>query len=95
MTRKRVMEIDKPKEVQNYIVLDRIQLQKFFPQPLRDYTFRAISSGRLNINCAPLGDVKKLFGLDENQAIKFAEKRKSTGGFVRMAELLFKVRPDQ
>ena len=80
MTRKRAMEIDKPKEVQNYIVLDRIQLQKFFPQPLRDYTFRAISSGRLNINCAPLDDVKKLFGLDENQAIKFAEKRKSTGG---------------
>ena len=95
MTRKRTMEADKPPEVQNYIVLDRRQLQRFFPQPLRDYTFRSISSGRLNINCAPLDDVKKLFGLDEHQAKAFAEKRKSTGGFVRTAELPFKVGPDQ
>ena len=95
MTRKRAMEADKPKGVQNYIVLDRIQLQRFFPQPFRDYTFRSISSGRLNINCAPLDDVKKLFGLDESQAKEFAEKRKSTGGFVRTAELPFKVGPDQ
>ncbi|RFU32826.1 hypothetical protein B7463_g3515, partial [Scytalidium lignicola] len=35
-TRKRAREDDKPKEVQNHIVLDRIQLQRFFPQPLRD-----------------------------------------------------------
>ena len=95
MTRKRAMEADKPKEVQNYIVLDRIHLQRFFPQPLRDYTFRSISSGRLNINCAPLDAVKKLFGLSERQAKAFAEKRKSTGGFASTAELPFKVGPDQ
>jgi hypothetical protein len=95
ITRKRAMEADKPKEVQNYIVLDRIHLQRFFPQPLRDYTFRSISSGRLNINCAPLDDVKKLFGLNERQAKGFAEKRKSTGGFASTAELPFKVGPDQ
>jgi hypothetical protein len=95
MTRKRAMEADKPKEVHTYIVLDRIHLQRFFPQPLRDYTFRSISSGRLNINCAPLDDVKKLFGLNERQAKAFAEKRKSTGGFASTAELPFKVGPDQ
>jgi hypothetical protein len=37
----RPYKTDKPKEVQNYIVLDRIQLQKFFPQPLRSHAFRA------------------------------------------------------
>jgi len=94
-TRKRAMEADKPKEVQNYIVLNRTQLRRFIPQPLRDYTLRVISSGRLNINCAQLDDIKKLFGLNESQAKKFAGKRKSTGGFVSTAELPFKLRPDQ
>jgi hypothetical protein len=95
MTRKRTMEADKPKEAQNYIILDRIQLQRFFPMPLRDYTFRVMSSGRLNINCAPLDDVTKLFELTEDQTKKFAEKRKSTGGFTRTDELPFKVKPNQ
>jgi len=95
MTRKRTMEADKPEEAQNYIILDRIQLRKFFPMPLRDYTFRVMSSGRLNINCAPLDDVIKLFELTEGQAEKFAEKRKSTGGFTRTDELPFKVKPNQ
>jgi hypothetical protein len=95
MTRKRPMEADKPKEAQNYIILDRIQLQRFFPIPLRDYTFRAMSSGRLNINCAPLDDVTKLFELTEGQAKTFVEKRQSTGGFTRTDELPFKVKPNQ
>ena len=95
ITRKRTMEADKPEEAQNYIILDRRQLQKFFPIPLRDYTFRVMSSGRLNINCAPLDDVIKLFELTAGQAKKFAEKRKSTGGFTRTDELPFKVKPNQ
>jgi len=33
------MEIDEPNEFRNYIVLDREQLQKFFPRPFRDYAF--------------------------------------------------------
>ena len=101
MTRKRTKEADEPMDDEskdderNYIILDRRALRKFFPQPLRDYTFRVMSSGRININCAPLDDIKKVFGLNEMQAQKFAEKRKSAGGFLKTAELPFKVRADQ
>jgi hypothetical protein len=83
-----------PDEFKTYIVLGHEQLQKFFPQPLRDYTFRVMSSGRLNINCAALGDVKKLLKLTKGQAKKFAEER-IRGGFKSKDDLPFEVNPDQ
>ena len=95
MTRKRAREIDEPKDDKKYIILDRTLLQRFIPQPLRDYTFRTISSGRLNINCAPIDDVKEVFGLTESQATEFVGKRKSSGGFTKTADLPFNVKPDK
>jgi hypothetical protein len=88
------MEIDEPNEFRNYIVLDREQLQKFFPRPLRDYTFRAMCS-RLNINCAPMNDVVKLLKLDNNQAAEFAETRVNMGGFASEDDLPFEIEQDQ
>ena len=90
----RSIEIYRPDEFKTYIVLGHEQLQKFFPQPLRDYTFRVMSSGRLNINCAPLGDVKKLLKLTKSQAKKFAKER-IRGGFKSKDDLPFEVNPDQ
>ena len=87
------METDASNELQNYIVLDREKLQKFFPQPLRDYTFRGIC-GRLNINCAPVGDATRLLGLDEIQEKEFAEERLK-GGFASKDDLPFEVEHDQ
>jgi hypothetical protein len=81
-------------EVKTYIVLGREQLQKFFPQPLRDYTFRVMSSG-LNINCAPLGDVRKLLKLTKSQAKEFAEARRVSGGFKSKDDLPFEINLDQ
>ena len=82
------MEIDEPNEFRNYIV------QKFFPRPLRDYTFRAMC-GRLNVNCAPMNDVVKLLKLDNNQAAEFAETRLNTGGFASEDDLPFEIEQDQ
>jgi hypothetical protein len=90
----RSIGIYRPDELKTYIVLGHEQLQKFFPQPLRDYTFRVMSSGRLNINCAPLGDVKKLLKLTKSQAKKFAKER-IRGGFKSKDDLPFEVNPDQ
>jgi hypothetical protein len=85
----------RPDEFKTHIVLGHEQLQKFFPQPLRDYTFRVMSSGRLNINCAPLGDVKKLLKLTKDQAKKFGKERMVRGGFKSKDDLPFEVNPDQ
>jgi hypothetical protein len=88
------MEVDEPNKVQNYIVLDREQLQKFFPRPLRDYTFRTIC-GRLNINCADANDIQPLFNLDEKQTQEFCATREQIGGFKTVDDLLFEVTDDQ
>jgi hypothetical protein len=54
-----------------------------------------MSSGRLNINCAPLGDVKKLLKLTKSQAKKFGKERMARGGFKSKDDLPFEVNPDQ
>jgi len=95
MTRKRAWESDEPKDDKKHLILDRRLLQRFFPQPLRDYTFRTISSGHLNINCAPFNDIKEVFGLTERQVTEFVEERKSSGGFTNAADLPFNVTIDQ
>jgi len=84
-----------PDRCKTYIILGQEELQKFFPQPLRDYTFRVMVSGRLNINCAPLKDVRKLLKLTEGQVNKFAEERELKGGFKSKDDLPFDVNPDQ
>ena len=95
MARKRAKESNEPKDDKKHIVFDRRLLQRFFPQPLRDYTFRAISSGRVNINCSPFDDIKKVFGLTEKQVKEFVKERKSSGGFTKTADLPFDVTIDQ
>ncbi|KAH8804512.1 hypothetical protein F5884DRAFT_859145 [Xylogone sp. PMI_703] len=78
---------------QDHIVLDCEGLEHFFPQPLREHAFRSIF--RVNVDCAPLDEIRRIFGLDDNQVKEFEDKRKEIGGFVKIDDLPFDVWPGE
>ena len=57
--------------------------------------FRVMSNSRLNINCTPLNDVRKLLKLTKGEAKEFAKERRLRAGFKTKDDLPFEVKPDQ